>query len=146
MLTSIRIVNLEGHKYKRTIELANIKAITKNTKEGHTDDFVVHVSNEYDYRFWSEDRDMIIKHIVDEIRRIKGELTPIYAVCGQMGDYVTTEEGRLKGFAKGLPPEEYRLTGEVAVTGRYSTTDTMFKWEWSDSSRPVPEKKSGLLK
>ena len=49
MLTNIKLHNLEKNSIKRSIELADIKGITKNSKEGETDEFVIHVKDEYDY-------------------------------------------------------------------------------------------------
>ena len=49
MLTNCRLHNLEKSEIKRSIELEKIKGITKNSKKGETDEFLVHVEMEYDY-------------------------------------------------------------------------------------------------
>ena len=49
MLTNIRIHNLEKKAIKRSIDLAYVNGITKNCKEKETDEFVIHVRDEYDY-------------------------------------------------------------------------------------------------
>ena len=43
MLTDARLINLDGMKIKRSIELTKIKGLTRNIKNGNLDEFLVHV-------------------------------------------------------------------------------------------------------
>ena len=65
MLTNTRLHNLKDFTSQRTIEVSKIKALTKNLKDKKQVQFLVHVrgEGEYDYEFFSEDRDQIFKHI-----------------------------------------------------------------------------------
>jgi len=63
MLTNERLCNLEGLKLKRSIPIKKINALTKNIKDGNTDEFLVQVQGQYDYRFKSDDRGVIFKLI-----------------------------------------------------------------------------------
>ena len=65
MLTNTRLMNLDGVKIKRSIEITKIKGLTKNIKNGNLDEFLVHVKDEYDYEIISEDRELIIKLIFE---------------------------------------------------------------------------------
>ena len=65
MLTDARLINLDGVKIKRSIELTKIKGLTRNIKNGNLDEFLVHVKDEYDYEIISEDRELIIKLIFE---------------------------------------------------------------------------------
>ena len=60
MITSQRIWNLEKEELKRDIQLGKMLAITKSTKKGNND-FIIHVSDEYDYKFSSDVREEIIE-------------------------------------------------------------------------------------
>ena len=62
MLTNKRLINHVGLEVKRTIDLANIKAITKVTMPG-ANTFLVHVSGEHDYKYDFQRRDELIKLI-----------------------------------------------------------------------------------
>ena len=66
MLTTTRLHNLEAKKIKRSIKVDKIKALTKNILNDNKEEFLVHVQGEYDYRFRSEDRELIFRLIIDQ--------------------------------------------------------------------------------
>jgi hypothetical protein len=118
--------------------LSNIKALSKKVGKDDKNDFVIHVEGEYDYRLRSEDRDLIFKHMILSTKGVTEKDIDVYGVQGgRMEDYITTEEEREKGYAKGLPPDEYKLYGEAAVNVQSS---------WSESSKPEPKKEGGFLR
>ena len=61
MLTNLKLYNVKKTELQRTIELANIKALTKSLDSKRATSFIVHVASEYDYQFDSEQRDDIFK-------------------------------------------------------------------------------------
>ena len=61
-LTNKRLINHVGLEVKRTIDLVNIKAITKVTAPG-VNRFLVHVNGEHDYKYDFERRDELFKLI-----------------------------------------------------------------------------------
>ena len=83
MLTDSRLMNLDGVKVKRKIELTKIKGLTRNIKNGNLDEFLVHVQDEYDYEIISEDRELILKLIFEAHQEAAGgsEL-PVFGVNG----------------------------------------------------------------
>ena len=83
MLTDSRLMNLDGVKVKRKIELTKIKGLTRNIKNGNLDEFLVHVQDEYDYEIISEDRELILKLIFEAHQEATGgsEL-PVFGVNG----------------------------------------------------------------
>lgn len=56
LLTNMALYNLKDTDIQRRIAVPTIRAITKSTKPKCLE-FVVHVTNDYDYRFESEMRD-----------------------------------------------------------------------------------------
>ena len=56
LLTNHSLYNIKKDNIQRKIGILSIKAITKSTKGGNFE-FVVHIKNEYDYRFESDYRD-----------------------------------------------------------------------------------------
>ena len=108
MLTNCRLLNLEGTKIKRSIEISKLKGLTKNVKNGNLDEFLVHVKDEYDYEIISEDRELILKLIVDAHQEVaRGVALPIFGVNGSLGHYITSKKDMDAKTIKGLPPAEY---------------------------------------
>jgi hypothetical protein len=56
LLTTDKIANVKSNEFKRSIEIKNIKAITKSLTKDNWE-FIVHVHDEYDYRFICQVRD-----------------------------------------------------------------------------------------
>ena len=128
-LTNARLLNLDGQKIKRSIEISKLKGLTKNIKNGNLDEFLIHVKDEYDYEIISEDRELILKLISEAYQEVSGgaEL-PVFGVNGNLGHYITTKKDSDAKTIKGLPPTEYKLEGEEAIK-----SDNMV---WSESSKP----------
>ena len=81
MLTNCRLLNIEKVAIKRSIELSKLKGLTKNLKT--EDEFLVHVKEEYDYEIISEDRELILKMIVEAYDQVAGGAKlPIFGVNG----------------------------------------------------------------
>ena len=55
MLTNLKLYNVKKAEFQRTINLESIKALTKSLDPKRNTSFIVHVSNEYDYQFDSDD-------------------------------------------------------------------------------------------
>ena len=136
LLTNIRLHNVEGKELKRSIELASIKALTKNIENGHTNEFIVHVKDEYDYELITEDRELILKFIMEAHKETKRPEIPIFGVNGKLSHYLTTKKDLKAKQIRGLPPDMYRLTGTDAVNADSAT--------WS--AHAMPEAKDGAEK
>lgn len=76
LITNLGVYNLKGNTIKRKIDIDKIKAITFS-KIGT--EFIIHVPEEYDYRYASSDRrDSIIFSILKAARETLGIKLPIY--------------------------------------------------------------------
>ena len=125
-MTNIRLHNVDGKELKRSIELSKIKALTRNTEAKHTNQFVVHVQDEYDYEFFSDDVDLIFKHIIEAHTETRKPAIPIYGVHGKLSNYITSQKNHKEKQVKGLPPDDYLKTGSDAINPNNTT--------WSASS------------
>ena len=95
---------------QRRIGVESIKSITKSTK-GQSNEFVVHVKNEYDYRFESEYRNDIfeaIKYVYWKYNKVN---LPVYAVPDKLKDYHTSKRDISEGNEID-PEEKFRVKGE----------------------------------
>ena len=61
LLTTRKLYNVYGAEFKRGIDIAKVKALTKNIQNGNTKDFIVHVDGEYDYRFSCPEREEVFQ-------------------------------------------------------------------------------------
>jgi serum/glucocorticoid-regulated kinase 2 len=76
LITTMAVYNLKGTTIKRRIDIDKIKAVTVS-KIGT--EFIIHVPEEYDYRYASSDRrDQIIFSILRACRESCGTKLPIY--------------------------------------------------------------------
>ena len=70
-------------------------------------DFVVHVDNEYDYRFICEDREKLFVQIKAVFFTKMNKNLPIYDVPDGLNKYATSKKDVQKGIFK-LPPDSLR--------------------------------------
>ena len=56
LLTNHSLYNIKKDAIQRKIGIMSVKSLTKSTKKENTE-FVVHIKNEYDYRYESDYRD-----------------------------------------------------------------------------------------
>lgn len=79
LVTNTRIYNLKDVSIQRKIQISSVKAITKSTKAGYLE-FVVHVNDEYDYMFESDNRAEIFDAIKYIVWKSTGRNCPVYGV------------------------------------------------------------------
>ncbi|KRX09044.1 Protein kinase-like domain [Pseudocohnilembus persalinus] len=102
MLTSRAFYNLKGKTIKRKIELQSIQAITigKFGKE-----FILHIANEYDYRYESQKRDAILYQIVKAIKQCTGNKIKLFQKDDiNLAAFSTTKADKKKGVER-MPKE-----------------------------------------
>lgn len=90
--------------------MESIKSVTKSTKE-KSQEFVVHVKSEYDYRFESEYRSEIfeaIKYVCWKRNKVN---LPVYGVPDKLKEYHTSKRDISEGNEID-PEEKFRLKGE----------------------------------
>ena len=131
LCTTKRLINLDDNKIKRNIEIAKLKALTKNVKHERKIDFILHVKGEYDYKLKCDDRELIFKHILETYAALSNEQLPVFGIKGKLKYYITTEDDAKSNHVKGLPPNEFKLEDGDAVKALGK--------KWSESSKPKPE-------
>ncbi len=76
MVTTRALYNLDGSQIKRKIDLRNIKAVTVGTLSS---EFVLHVPEEYDYRYASFERRERILHLMTQaLNNLTGQKLPYF--------------------------------------------------------------------
>lgn len=102
--------NIKKDSIQRRIGVDAIKSITKSTK-GKSNEFVVHVKSEYDYRFESEYRNDIFDAIKYVCWRHNKVNLPVYAVPDKLKDFHTSKRDISEGNEID-PEEKYRVKSE----------------------------------
>lgn len=87
-----------------------MKALSKSTQVGNFE-FVVHVKDEYDYRFVCEKREELFEQLKACYFSIMNQNLPIYGVPSKLKDIATSKKD-IKAGTERMPPEQYRLRDE----------------------------------
>ena len=80
-----------------------MKALSKSTEPGNME-FVVHIKDEYDYRFICETREELFEQLKACFFNLINKNLPIYGVPSKLKDYETSKKDVKAGQEK-LPPE-----------------------------------------
>eukprot|EP00475_Leptophrys_vorax_P044587 TRINITY_DN899_c0_g1_i1.p1 TRINITY_DN899_c0_g1~~TRINITY_DN899_c0_g1_i1.p1 ORF type:complete len:559 (+),score=156.00 TRINITY_DN899_c0_g1_i1:97-1677(+) len=113
LVTDAAVYNLDAANYgkcKRRIEIKNIDSITLSNS---SDEFVVHVPDEYDYRFVTADKETIVKCIKKQYKAINGgkALKVVHTEKNELGD-VTWTKDKAKYISR---EEQQRIKREMAA-------------------------------
>lgn len=109
LITNKAVYNLKPkdfRKYQRRIEIAKIWAITISTI---SDEIVLHVPEEYDYRYKTDQKDMIAKIIKQLFKQIEGKEMTVNRVEQDSLSYVTMTKSMKKSGSKRDIPGLYML-------------------------------------
>ena len=87
-----------------------MKALSKSTEPGNME-FVVHIKDEYDYRFICETREELFEQLKACFFNLMNKNLPIYGVPAKLKDYETSKKD-VKAGQERLPPEQYLLRKE----------------------------------
>ena len=110
LLTNLNLYNIKKDQVQRKINIGSIKAITKSTKAGNPE-FVVHIKNEYDYRYESDFRTEIfeaIKFVYYQEHKVN---LPVYGVPFKLKEFHTSKKDISQGIEVN-PPEEFKIPDE----------------------------------
>ena len=114
VLTTKFIYNLKKKKVRRKIKIVDVGAIILSSKNDL--DFVLHVPNEYDYRYQVETRKEFVDILQLRFSNLDSENTlKIYSVTENLKMYTTTLKDKKYGLYK-LPEESCRLR-EMEIAG-----------------------------
>ena len=114
VLTTKNVYNLKKKKVRRKIKITDVGALIVSSKNDQ--DFVLHVPNEYDYRYQVETRKEFVDILQLRFANLDKENTlKIYSVTENLKVYTTTLKDKKYGLIK-LPEESYRLK-EMEIVG-----------------------------
>lgn len=105
MLTTHQLYNVKGKDFQRPISIQKLKALTKSSDNGNYE-FIVHVKNEYDYRFTSDSRDELFEHIKACYFHCMNANLPVYMVPGKVKEFETSKKDVKAGIER-IPPDSY---------------------------------------
>ena len=97
-------------EFQRRIAIKKIKALTKSTEPKNME-FIVHVKDEYDYRFICEAREELFESLKMCFFNIMNKNLPIYGVPAKLKEFATSKKD-IKAGTERLPPESYILASE----------------------------------
>jgi len=126
VITPLNIYNFnKKNQLRRAIAISNISGLTKNIQKDMTE-FIIHVTNEPDYRLTCDVRDKFINVVKQNYIDIKHNNLAVFGISKSknLGDFVTTEADVKKGKNR-LPLKlarvyEEDLLSEDEVTKRLS--------------------------
>ena len=110
LLTTNRLANIKKKDFQRTIKINTIRALTRSTIENDFD-FVVHVKDEYDYRFICEDREKLFVQIKAVFFTKMNKNLPIFDVGDGLNKWTTSKKDS-KANKEKTPPDNYRNYNE----------------------------------
>ena len=91
-----------------------MKALTKSSDENNKE-FIVHVKDEYDYRFVCDLREELFEQLKSCYFNLMNQNLPIYGVPGKLKEFATSKKDIKNGNEK-LPPETWILKAEDIYT------------------------------
>ena len=87
-----------------------MKGLSRSTDPANLE-FVVHVKDEYDYRFICEDREKLFLQIKAVYFNRMNQNLPIYDVAENLKNYATSKKD-VKNLTEKMPPDSYRNNDE----------------------------------
>jgi hypothetical protein len=91
ILTTNQIANIKGKGFQRSIRVQTIRALSRSTVKNDFD-FIVHVKDEYDYRFICEDRELLFTHLKAVYFNKMNKNLPIFNVPEGLSKYATSKK------------------------------------------------------
>ena len=109
ILSTKHIYNLKQLKIRRKIPITHVAAIIKSSSDNQ---FVIHIPNDYDFRFEVDSRDEFIKLLQLRFINLQPKDTlKIYIIEDDIAMYVTSLKDKKYGISN-LPPETMRSKNE----------------------------------
>jgi len=109
-LTTEKLCNVKKNEFQRVIKIANVRGVTKSTTKDNWE-FVVHVRDEYDYRFICQVRDELFECLKQVYYLATGKNLPVFGVDGKLSNYATSKKD-VQQAKERMPEEQYRLHDE----------------------------------
>ena len=125
ILSTKHIYNLKQLKIRRKIPITHVAAIIKSSSDNQ---FVIHIPNDYDFRFEVDSRDEFIKLLQLRFINLQPKDTlKIYIIEDDIAMYVTSLKDKKYGISN-LPPETMRCKNEeLAGTDDYKENEESYE-------------------
>ena len=107
LLTNLKLYNIKGEQIQRRIAVDCIMGIIKSMK-GNSNEFLVMIKHEYDYRFESDQREEIFESIKYVFWKAHGFNLPVYGIPEKLKDHSTSKEDAAKNLQK-IIDDKWRL-------------------------------------
>lgn len=101
VVTNLNIYNFKQKRLRRVVPIKNLQGLTKLMKSG-SQEFVIHVKKEHDYRLASEFRETIFQVIKMAFLSLNQENLPIFGIAKNrvLSDFCTTEKDVARGISR----------------------------------------------
>lgn len=106
LLTTNQLANIKKKEFQRKIKIKTIRGLSRSTKDSDFD-FIVHVKDEYDYRFICEEREKLFVQIKAVYFTKMNRNLPIYDVPDGLNKYATSKKDT-KANQEKIPPDYMR--------------------------------------
>ena len=136
LLTTMQLCNVRGHEFQRRIQLCKMKALSKSTEPGNLE-FIVHVKDEYDYRFVCYKRDDLFEQLKACFFNLMNKNLPIYGVPAKLKEYSTSKKD-IKNGCERLPPDTYYLKDEEVYEALKAPQNTLYNLSIEEDDLPAP--------
>lgn len=110
LLSTDKLCNVKKTEFQRSIKIPNILGVTKSTSRDNFE-FVVHVKDEYDYRFMCNVRDELFDCLKQVFYLSTGKNLPVYGVEGKLKEFAASKKDVQQKVMR-IPAEQFRLADE----------------------------------
>jgi hypothetical protein len=124
LLTTKRLYNVADEaKIQRRIAVSTISALSRSKQDGCLE-FVVHVSNEYDYQFEADNRDEIFEAVRYAFWKVSAKNVPVFAVPTSLENLHTSKQDAQAGRVI-MPGEAFLIRENPYPEGADAATAAM---------------------
>ena len=144
----MRVINVDGKKFKRTVHLEKMTAFTKSLDDAH---FLLHQENMHDYEFNSQQREEFLQHLKVCYYNLTKENLPVFGVKDGLDKYRTPKKSKVLNLRGSnvsgiLPPNENRLFDEDVFDKASVETGSKNQLTYEESTGlTVEESKESLV-
>jgi hypothetical protein len=136
LVTNLYVYNIKNKKIKRPIGIQKLMAFTISSAPG-IKEFIIHVKQDYDYRFISEEFMEIKDALKYQFNQLTDKNLPVYIVNNsKLRDYETSKKDMRRGYDN-KPEQQFIAESENIFAERGSIA--------SDSTDNTQNKSGGML-
>lgn len=114
MITSKHLILLNGHHFKRSESISNVKAITQNVDVEYKK-FAIHMEGSHDFFLMSDRLHEMIIAIMGVYEASEQKRVTIYKVADRVKGYVTNEHDFNQKIIKPHPLQKFMSMSDVKI-------------------------------